>query len=190
MAYLISKNTIWPIFKLFIKEIKGIENIPNKPFIMMSNHQSYIDGPLLIMLIAKYKNKQIKTFAVKDKFNNLFWKKKFEHFGAIKVNGSVQKGLDELKKNHPLLLFPEGRRTSDGKIQKTTHTGAGVIAQTKKPIVPVYLNTYNFWNRKQTIPNFKKIIKIKIGKPFTIKIKNPKKATQKIMEEVKACAKL
>lgn len=193
MVYLFSKLIIWPILRLFIKKIEGVENLPNKQFIMVANHGSYIDALLLIILVAWYKNKQLCFFATKDRFMGPIWSIVFDHFGAIRVNGSIEKARKALRQGKCLGLFPEGQRTFTGKIQKATHKGLGIIALlSKAPIVPVGLNTYKFWNRKQLLPNLKTNIKITIGKPMKFKGKTSqaKKVVKTVMKEVSRLARI
>ncbi len=195
MVYPISKLVIWPILSLFIKKIEGLDNIPNKPFIMVANHSSYIDGVLLMFLVAWHKNKQLCVFATNEKFLGSFWNTLFDHFGAIRVNGSMPKALKALKQGKSMGIFPEGGRTYAHKLNPIKHTGLGVLTLlSKKPVVPVAMNTWHFWNRYQTIPNFKKNIKITIGKPMQFKGKPDKKTVRKVIntawKEVKSLARI
>lgn len=195
MVYAISKLVFWPVLSLFIKKIDGIENLPRRPFIIVANHSSYIDGVILIFLVAWHRNLQLCTFATNEKFLSPFWNAIFNHFGAIRVNGAMEKGLTAIKNGRCMGIFPEGQRTYTGSVQKVTHTGLGVLTLlSKAPVVPVGMNTWHFWNRFQAMPNFKRNITIQIGKPMTFKQKptkqNFKKVTQAVMKEVKKLARV
>ncbi len=193
MVYPISKLILWPILSLFVKRIEGIKNLPDKPFILVSNHESYADPVLMIMAVAWYKNKQLCCFATNERFLGPFWDSLFNHFGAIRVNGSIQKALKALRRGKCMGIFPEGGRTRTGKPQKITHTGLGVLALlSKAPVVPVGISTYKFWSRHELIPNFKNNIVITIGKPMQFKGK-PTKAKQvvnTVWKEVKKLARI
>ncbi|VVB81681.1 Bifunctional protein Aas [uncultured archaeon] len=185
MAYPISKIIFWPILWTFIKKIEGIDNLPNKPFIIAANHQSYIDGIILMFLVAWYKDKQLCFFTTNEKFTGPLWDPLFEHFGAIRVNGSLKKGLRAIRQGKCLGIFPEGGRTPDGKVQPLEHTGLGALALlTKAPIVPVGIQTYKFWNRHELMPNFKKNIVIKIGKPMKFTAKPTKKTIRETIKTI------
>jgi len=195
MVYTLSKLILWPVISLFIKDIKGLENLPDKPVILVSNHSSYIDALILIMLVAWHRNRQVCTFATNEKFTGWFWDALFNHYGAIRVNGSLKKGVRALRQGKCMGIFPEGGRTPNGKVQKVTHSGLGVLAlKSKKQVVPLAMNTYNWWNTHQLIPNFKQNIKIVIGKPMTFKGKLTKpranKITKEVMTEVKRLARI
>jgi len=195
MVYALSKLLFWPVLRLFVKDIKGLENLPNRPFILVANHSSYIDVVFMLFMVAWHKNRKLCTFATNEKFTGPIWSILFNHFGAIRVNGSVKKALKAYKQGSCIGLFPEGGRTLTGKVNKVTHSGLGVMAlKTNALVVPVGLNTYKFWNRKQKIPNFKRNIKITIGHPkrFTYKLTKPnvRKVTTVIMKEVKRLARI
>ena len=195
MVYAISKLILWPILNLFIKKIEGIENLPDKPFIIAANHESYIDGIILIMAVAWYKNKQLCYFALKEGFTGPIWNAIFDHFGAIRINGSMEKALRAMKKGKCMGIFPEGRRTYTDKVQPVKHTGIGVLALlSKAQVVPVGIDTYDFWSRHQTLPNFKKNIVVTIGKPMQFKGKPTKPAVRKVIntvwKEVKRLARI
>lgn len=195
MVYPISKVVLWSILSLFIKKIKGLENLPNKPFIIVAHHESYIDGVILMMAVAWHKNKQLCYFTTNEKFTGPFWDILFDHFGAIRINGSMKKGIRALHAGKCIGIFPEGGRTYTHDMQPVKHTGIGVLALlTKAPVVPVGLHTYDFWNRYQLLPNFKRNIIVNIGKPMTFKAKatpaNVKKTIKTIWNEVKRLARI
>jgi len=193
MVYCISKRIFWPIFRLFVKDIKGIENLPKKTCMIVSNHQSYIDAALILLIFAYYRNTKIYIFATREKFMNPFWQLIFWHFGAIRIGNGISKGLQKLKEGNSILIFPEGQRTFNGEIQEVKHFGLGVLAlKAKVPILPIGVRTFEFWNRYNSLPTWKKNIQIKIGKMMNTKLPlslaNYKKVTQNAMNEVKRLA--
>jgi 1-acyl-sn-glycerol-3-phosphate acyltransferase len=195
MVYSFSKIVFWPLLSLFIKKIDGIENLPQKPFIIAASHSSYIDPVILIFLLAWHRNMRLCTFATNEKFLGPFWNVLFNHFGAIRINGSIEKARAALKQGKCIAVFPEGQRTYTGNVEKVTHTGLGVLALLNKaPVVPVGMNTWHFWNRYHLLPNFKRNIVIAIGKPMAFKLnptkQNFKKVTQTVMKEVKRIARI
>lgn len=190
MVFPISKLLLWPLFRIFIKEIKGLNNLPKGKFILASNHGSLVDGPILIFLVAKKCNKKLRLLSIKTSFKGLIWNCLFNHFGAIRVNGSIDKALKAIKQGDCIGVLPEGTRSYTGKIGKVTHYGLGVLAlKTKLPVVPVAMKTYDFWSRLHKFPSFKKNIKINIGKPLYFKKKltkaNAKFVVKKTMSEIK-----
>ncbi len=190
-AFAISKFIIWPVLRLFIKKIDGIKNIPKGPCIVICNHASIIDGVIITFLMAWFKKKRVRSILTKESFKSCFWNLLLVKWAkAIRVNGSVNKAVNALKKGDSILLFPEGTRSFTGKIGRVKHNGSGMLALlSKKPILPVAMNTFFWWNRLNKLPNFKKNIKINIGKPKVFNLKsnkaNARKVTQGMINEVK-----
>ncbi len=194
MVYCITKYIFWPLFSLFVKRIEGLEHLSDKPAIYVVNHHSYLDGPLILMMLAWHRNVKVYTFATHTTFTGRFWSFVFEHFGAIRVGGSLPKALAKYRAGYPLALFPEGKRNPVEKIGKLEHTGAGVIAlQTKAQIIPIGIDTYHFWNRFDRLPRFNRTITICIGTPMRFSLKptpaNVKRSIETMMTEVKHLAK-
>ena len=131
------------IFKLFFRyKIYGKENLPKeKPYIIASNHLSYLD-PICIGLLTKEK---LNYLAREDLFKNRLFSWLIRKFGAIPLDREKQdiralrKGLKILKEKKILVLFPEGRRSLDGEL-KNPLPGVGFLAERAKvKVVPVYL---------------------------------------------------
>ena len=190
MVFPIAKYIIWPLLSLFVKKIDGLENISNKPCVIVCNHGSLIDGVLVIFMLAYKKNKRVRTIAIKTTFTGWFWNMLFKWTGAIRVNGSVSKAVAALNKGDDVLIFPEGGRTYTGEIRDPKNTGAGMIALlAKAPVIPMAMNTFYWWSRHHKLPNFKRNIKIMIGKPKVFNLKptktNAKRVVRTLMKEVK-----
>ena len=98
MVYPILKKTLFPLVRLFLKEIKGMENIPkNGPFIITSNHESYIDPFLIGSVIIPMLNRKIHVLVNKGRFWDFFGNtisKKYA--GCVCVEQGKEKSLEEL----------------------------------------------------------------------------------------------
>ncbi len=159
---------------LFIKEIRGIENIPKRNFILASNHQSYLD-----ILIDGY-------LCVPRKFHfighiegfktSIKWFITAVYFlsGVIPLDRKndqskkmvVEKAIEILKKRDILIIYPEGRRSINGEIQKGKFGIAKIFLKTGVPILPVGIKgAFELLPPKGKL-NIKKIIKINIGQPL------------------------
>ncbi len=181
MAYLITKLIWKPLLKwIFIKQISGTENLPRKtPFLIVANHESYIDPFLVAIPVLERYDKKIRFVAWEKLYHD--WRVFFVVlFGAIKQNGSVDKALAALKRGEIVGIFPEGGRTHTGKLQKIEHSGAGVLAVLGKvPVVPIAIEGgFEVWSWKRRFPKFKKSIEIRIGKPISVKRYYNKKLTK------------
>lgn len=139
--YYIVKFVVRLYFRIVYSiHFEGRENIPKKTSVIYaSNHRTYADPPLLgAGARGKY------AFMAKEE---LFAKKPFSWLiralGAFPVargkgdTAVIDTALERLDSGRSLIIFPEGTRSKDGKVQRG-HTGAALIAaRSGKLIVPV-----------------------------------------------------
>ncbi len=127
-------------------ELKGIENLKKikGKFLIVGNHQSYLDPVALFSFL-----KGVPRFFVRhDVFSLPIIGHGLKIAGFIPVErkhpfrakDSIYKGLNYIEKDKahdPVVIFPEGTRTKDGKLRRFKR-GAFLIAKEKKiPILPV-----------------------------------------------------
>ncbi len=176
MFYWIIKFIFGPIFRLiWVENVEGLENIPLPLIggvIIASNHESYFDF-LLMPAICK---RRLYYIAAEKFFDHPLWSILMKLTSQIYVDRYRQDKTDMykrafkvLKKGDAIVIFPEGTRSGDGKLQKA-YVGAVRIALTAKvPIVPVgIIGTYEILSRNSRYPRFTKC-KIKFGKPIFLK---------------------
>ena len=72
MLYSIVKFFVVRFCKLFIKEIRGLENIPKGGFILASNHASLLDPPIVSSIIADKYNAKVHNLGKKELFESFF----------------------------------------------------------------------------------------------------------------------
>jgi len=162
-----------PIKKLFVKDVVGIENIPDKSsFIIASNHASYLDSIIIAKII--YDKFKQKTHYVSHPGR---YGRKLPEFVYVKCAGCIPIDVPEeeffanvkntLKNNKIVAIFPEGRYTKDGDI-KHFKSGIGRMAlESFVPILPIVIKgTFEVCPGPKLIPKFKKIVKVVIGKPI------------------------
>lgn len=109
------------------------------PAILASNHQSYLDPPL----IGNAANRPIFFLARKTLLDWPIIGRILPKLNVIPVDqeGSDRSALKALirvlKKGEAVLVFPEGSRTLDGNLQPALPGVGLVIAKTLAPVVPV-----------------------------------------------------
>lgn len=115
--------------KLYKVEVKGLENFhkAGKRAVIVSNHISYLDPPLL----ATYLPEKI-TFAINTFVAQVSWIKPFASlvptYPVDPNNPMAMKNLiNEVKKNKKIIIFPEGRLSTTGSLMKI-YEGPGMIA--------------------------------------------------------------
>ncbi len=114
---------------LFGLKIVGEENlITEGPVLVASNHQSFLDPPLIGNL---YKTEMV--FLARKTLFVGFFKWLYPQWNAIPVDqdrpdmASLKTIIRKLKQGHRVLVFPEGERTLDGSIGGAA-PGIGLIA--------------------------------------------------------------
>jgi 1-acyl-sn-glycerol-3-phosphate acyltransferase len=130
------------MFDMFFRgEVVGVDNLPKRGgFLLAANHASYIDPPMIGCQISR----QIAYFARKTLWKGGLSSWWLDSVGVIPVDrdggqdvGAIKRVLKALKEERGLILFPEGTRTPDGRLQPAK-PGVGFIAvKTQVPVVPV-----------------------------------------------------
>ena len=127
---------------LFGLRLEGMENlITSGPVLIASNHQSFLDPPLIGNL---YKDEMV-FFARKTLFKGAA-KWVYPQWNAIPVDqdrpdmSSMKTVIRKLKEGWRVLVFPEGQRTLNGEIGEAA-PGVGLIAaKSGVPIQPVRIS--------------------------------------------------
>ena len=145
--------TIW-----LIKHVLGIpyrllgaENIPARAAVVLAKHQSAWE-----------------TFMLQEVFRDtvFVWRKELKYlpfFGwalasipMIETDRSasraslkrlVEQGRDRLENGYTVIIFPEGTRSQPGSKNRYKIGGAHLAVETGAPVVPVALNSGEFWGR-------------------------------------------
>lgn len=136
----------WAKRLLFFAGVKvrtvGLENINrNQSYIFVANHSSYFDIPSVFVAIPNNVRIMYKKELEKIPIFGLFLKKSdfipIEREEISSARASLNKALELIQKDISVLIFPEGTRSIDGKLQQFKR-GAMVLAiRSGKPIVPV-----------------------------------------------------
>lgn len=171
-TYNVMKNGAKVFLKLYFRlKGEGLENIPDGPFILAPNHQSFFDG-LFVAVFLKNKLMKQTYFYAKEKHI----KNKLVKFVANKHNvivmdlsdlkTSLQKMAEVLKRGKNIIIFPEGTRTLSGELGDFKKTFAILSRELNVPIVPVAINgAYDALPRGTHFPKPWKKINVKFLKP-------------------------
>lgn len=134
------------------KRVLGLENVPrDRAFIVVSNHVSNIDPPLLISTVPGEN-----VFFLKDslmKIPLLGTAMRMGKFVPVSRSHSREEAMksvaaaaDALKCGMNIIIFPEGTRSLDGKLLPFKKGGFFLAAETQAPMVPVIVRgTQAIW---------------------------------------------
>ena len=166
---LVSKFFVLPIFKFVFKgHLIGRENIPQKDsFIMVSNHGSLLDPPLLGHALGR----NISFMAKAELFKIPFLGFIIKACGAYPVKrgiadkNTIKTACRKLSNNNSIGLFIDGTRQKNGRVNKPKQGAALLAFKNQKVLLPVAIvDSHRLIRFKFCFPFFSKIV-IKVGKP-------------------------
>jgi 1-acyl-sn-glycerol-3-phosphate acyltransferase len=123
-----------------VKEYKG--SIPEGPFLIASNHQSYLDTVFMYLVFPNYFVFIGKAELMKWPLFSIFFKKGQDipiHRGsAVKAKNSMLRALRVIKRGESIAIFPEGTVPEEAPKLRPFKNGAFKLAvDAQVPIVPV-----------------------------------------------------
>lgn len=161
--YYFCKYLAWLAMHIaFNLKFEGRENIPKKTSVIYtSNHRSNADPPI----VAAGAKGRCSFMAKEELFRNKLFGGIIRRLGAFPVSRGkgdmtvIDTAVKRIEKGENLMVFPEGTRSKDGKVQRG-HTGAALIAaKTGVQIIPVGV----VFGEKL---KFRTKITVKYGKPI------------------------
>ena len=166
---LVSKLFVLPIYKFVFKgHLLGGENIPQKDaFIMVSNHGSLLDPPLLGHALGR----NISFMAKAELFKIPLLGSVIKACGAYPVKrgitdkNTIKTACKKLSNNNCIGIFIDGTRQKNGRVNKPKQGAALLAFKNQKLLLPVAIvNSHRLIRFKVFIPLFSKIV-IKVGEP-------------------------
>src|SRR6266576_1541665 len=178
----------WCMFRLLYKyycgwSVYNPERVPLKgPVILASNHASILDPPLIGSGIRR----GINYLARESLFEKpiVGWVLRKWNSVPVDRDGAGAAGLraimDRLLAGGGIILFPEGTRTRDGKLQPA-RAGIGLtVTKSPAPVVPVRVfGTFEAYNRHMRLPRPRRL-EVKFGQPMLF---------ERLRAEAKTCSK-
>ncbi len=136
---------------LFSKvEIEGLENVPDEPVLIVSNHQSIMDIPLILGFVKRggfIAKKEL------EKVPGVSWFIKY--LGGVFIDrGNMRQTAREIKKvlkrmeeGTSYIVFPEGTRTEDGSVRDFKKGSLYLAMKTGVKVLPVAI-----WGTMYLVP--------------------------------------
>ena len=180
IRYLIQRALLLPFTEAMVHpKVEGREWVREleRPVIFAANHSSHADTSLILHALTDSARDRTVVAAAAD-----YWFKRpllgnvvslFLNTFPFSRTGGAQAQLHSssqlLKSGWNLVLFPEGSRSPDGRIQEFK-PGVGFLAkETGTPVVPMHIRgAYQVMPRGQKVP-LPGAIRVRIGKPMAPK---------------------
>jgi 1-acyl-sn-glycerol-3-phosphate acyltransferase len=160
-------RTLWPL--LGRVHVLGLENVPDDgPFILIANHQSYLD-PILIQAVVR---RPIHTMSKSTQFSDRLTGPIVKSLKGFPVRRfqvdpqAVRLALRHLQQGHPVGIYIEGERTWDGRLQPPRLGTIRLILKAGVPVIPCGISgTFDMWPRWDRRLR-RGTVRIRIGDPI------------------------
>ena len=151
-------------------KVEGIENIPNTPCIVVSNHQGHWESFFLQTLfipstsIIKKELLLIPLFGWALRCMKPITLNRLNRVSSLKK--VIKKGVIKLKNGFSIILFPEGTRISPEKgIQPFARSCGLLSVKSGFPVLPICHNSGKYWKNKKFIKSPGEVV-LRIGEPI------------------------
>ncbi|MEB3231821.1 MAG: lysophospholipid acyltransferase family protein [Leptolyngbyaceae bacterium] len=161
---------ISPVLHTYFRgRIYGAEQVPVQgPLLVVSNHASYFDPPLLSSCVRR----PVAYMAKEELFRIPVFRQAIQLYGAypVKRGGSdraaIRAALSRLEKGWAVGIFLQGTRTPDARIPSPKLGAALIAAKAQVPLLPVSLwGTQDILVKGKALPQSVPIT-VRIGEPI------------------------
>ena len=170
-------------------EIRGEENLPATPCVILSKHQSQWETFYLQVM-----KRPVVTVLKKELMNVPFFGwglRLMQPIGIDRTNPKKalryiqEEGQRRLQKGQSIIIFPEGTRTPPGEIGTYARSGAELACRAGVPIIPVAHNAGRCWPAKKFL-KYPGTIQMVIGAPFDTRDGNSRELTERVKNWIEA----
>jgi len=122
-------------------EVRGIERIPKGTVIFAANHTSSADAPAIVWSIPRriaiLLKRSLFEWPIVGQAFHLAHFVPVDRFNRESAIGSLEKATEALRGGQSFLIYPEGTRSPDGRLQEFKKGTAVMAIKSGVPIVPV-----------------------------------------------------
>ena len=141
-------------------KVRGMENLPSRgPYLICSNHQSFIDPVLMAAVLPWSIFRQSFALGTSEIFGRGFMRTLARWLRVVVLDPdanlvpAMRAGAFGLRQGRVLVLYPEGERTNTGNLTMFRKGAAILSIHEQAPIVPVAIDGfYEAWPRHEKFP--------------------------------------
>ena len=173
--FLLLKPVLLRMLRIHVHGAANVADLDG-PFIVLGNHSSHLDAPLILCSLPSRIGRNVATGAAGDFFfNNWLTSASMSLFmNAFPVDrgkgGKGKRGMSAqlLEDGVPLLLFPEGTRSRTGAMGPFTPGVASLCISKGVPALPVALvGAYEAWpSNQKNLPRGRPEVHVVFGRPM------------------------
>jgi 1-acyl-sn-glycerol-3-phosphate acyltransferase len=164
-------------------EVRGRENVPNGPLLVVANHVNLADPPIVGLSV----NRKVTFMAKEELFRSRFIGYILRQLGAFPVRRgrvdrrALRQAEQSLAQGLALVTFPEGRRSKNAQLQPALPGSALIAYKSQVPILPVgiagteKIKGIGWWFRRPRVI-------VNIGYPFHLPQVNGKVTKAELTE--------
>lgn len=138
-------------------QVHHVERVPAAgPLLLASNHQSYLDPPLISI---RLRQRHINFIAKAGLFRFRLFAWVITWLNSVPIRGdagdtaAIKETVARLERGSAVLIFPEGSRTADGAVAPFKRGVALLVKKAKCPVVPVALEgVFDIWPASGRLP--------------------------------------
>ncbi len=171
--------------------VEGFERLDAaRSYVFVSNHASMFDIPTVVVALKGRVNIVFKKELTRVPIWG--WALRYGHFimidrsNAREALQSIERAAESIRKGNSVILFPEGTRTKDGKLQPFKRGAFALAVKSGVPVVPLTINgTFKIMPKGSL--NIKPAdISVVINDPLTIDGLDGKTGELQLMDRVHA----
>jgi 1-acyl-sn-glycerol-3-phosphate acyltransferase len=145
---------------------------PKQSYLIMANHNSFIDIPVLFKAMPFYTyfiaKKEIKKIPLLGWYVGAYGMIYIDRSDSAKAKVSIAHAAKLIEAGKHVIIFPEGTKSKDGKIAAFKKGGFHLAEQSNVPILPIKIEgATQVWPNKQPFKLGFGRITVKVGKPIT-----------------------
>jgi 1-acyl-sn-glycerol-3-phosphate acyltransferase len=169
---------------------EGSEQLLAPPYLLMSNHQSALDIPVLLACVPL----SFKFIAKRELFRIPLFGWAIRKAGYISIDRenprealkAMEEAVRKIRGGTTVLIFPEGTRSPDGKLLPFMKGAFFLASRAAVPVVPLAIVGSNpLQPPGRVVPDLRGHVTIHVGRPISPDGKKGLSSKAELMEEVR-----